>query len=115
MLYEGWACVPLQLLSLSMRVCVQVTHLLYALYSESLVIRTPSVKCLKDFVWTSENTVNYMEQRTWRHDLCLKIASIATSLTLGRYNYVNETLSGTFQESFHNLSEIGSVLFQTYV
>ena len=35
--------------------------------------------------------VNYMEQRTWRHDLCLKIARIATSLTLGRYNYVNDS------------------------
>ena len=52
--------------------------------------------------------MNYTEQRTWRRDLCLKIVSIATSLTLGRYNYVNETLSGIFQESFHNLSEIGS-------
>ena len=51
--------------------------------------------------------MNYAEQRTWRHDLCLKTASTATLLTLGRYNYVNETLSGTFQESFHNLSEIG--------
>ena len=58
--------------------------------------------------------VNYTEQQAWRHDLCLKIASIATSLTLGRYNYVNETLSGTFQESLHYLSEISSVLFQTY-
>ena len=59
----------------------------------------------------SENRVNYTEHQTWRHDLCLKIASIATLLTLGRYNYVNETLSGTFQGSFHNLSKIGSVCF----
>ena len=57
--------------------------------------------------------VNYTEQQTWCHDLCLKIASTATSLTLGRYNYVNETLSGTFQESVNNLSELGSVSFQT--
>ena len=35
---------------------VQVTHLLYALlYSEFLVIRTPLVKCHKDFVRISES------------------------------------------------------------
>ena len=84
-------CAPSVVVSFN-EVCVQVTHLLYALlYSESLVIRTPSIKCHKHFVRISENTVNYMEQRTWRHDLCLKIAHIATSLTLGRYNYVNDS------------------------